>query len=250
MRAPESQLTAEQSSTLELTRKDTPHPKTKEKPQWDSRRGTITVKSNPITAGWVTHRLENTYTTEVHPLKWRFWAPRQASQPGGLATVGGIPRESDLKASGIWLQDFDRTGGNRDSTLRGHTRSRVCIGTQRKEQWPHRKLNQTYLLVLEGLLQRREVAVPHREDKDTGSRSSGKYSLAWALPESAISPTKEPIGSSAGSPQAKQPTGRELSPTHQQTSGLKFYWALLSRVTPRSTNHQSLLSGSLHKPLR
>ena len=34
--------------------------------------------------------------------------------------------------------------------------------------------NQTYLLVLEGLLQRQDVAVAHREDKDTGSRSSGK----------------------------------------------------------------------------
>ena len=55
--------------TLELTKKNTPPPKTKEKPQRDGRRGTITVKSNPITAGWVTHRLENTYTTEVHPLE-------------------------------------------------------------------------------------------------------------------------------------------------------------------------------------
>ena len=84
--------------TLELTKKDTPHPKTKGKPQWDGRRGAITVKSNPITAGWVTHRLENTYTTEVHPLEWRFWATRQASQPGGMATGGGIPRESDFEA--------------------------------------------------------------------------------------------------------------------------------------------------------
>ena len=32
-------------------------------------RGAITIKSNPITAGWVTHKLENTYTTEVHPLE-------------------------------------------------------------------------------------------------------------------------------------------------------------------------------------
>ena len=39
-------------------------------------------------------------------------------------------------------------------------------------------LNQAYLLVLEGLPQRRGVAVSHQEDKDTGSRSSGKYSLA------------------------------------------------------------------------
>ena len=55
--------------TLELTKKDTQHPKTKENPLGDGRRGAITVKSNPITAGWVTHRLENTYTTEVHPLE-------------------------------------------------------------------------------------------------------------------------------------------------------------------------------------
>ena len=49
------------------------------------------------TAGWVTHRLENTYTTEVHQLEWSFWAPRQASQPGGMPTGGGIPRESDFE---------------------------------------------------------------------------------------------------------------------------------------------------------
>ena len=30
---------------------------------------------------------------------------------------------------------------------------------------------------VEGLLQSRDVGVAHREDKDTGSRSSGKYSL-------------------------------------------------------------------------
>ena len=63
-------------------------------------------------------------------------------------------------------------------------------------------------------------------------------------------PTKEPVSSSAGSPQAKQLTRRELSPTHQQTSGLKFYRALPTRATPNSTHHQSLPSGSLHKPLR
>ena len=83
--------------TLEHTKKDTLHPKTKEKPQWDGRRGAITIKPNPITAGWVTHKLENTYTTEVHPLEWRFWATRQASQSGGLAMGGGIPRESDFE---------------------------------------------------------------------------------------------------------------------------------------------------------
>ena len=101
-----------------------------------------------------------------------------------------IPEDQTLKASGIWLQDSDRTGGNRDSTLGGHTQSSVCTRTQGKEQWPHRTLSQTYLLVLEGLLQRRGVALSHPEDKDTGSRYSGKYSLAWALPGSALTPPK------------------------------------------------------------
>ena len=40
------------------------------------------------------------------------------------------------------------------------------------------RLNQTYLLVLEGLLQRQGVALFHCQDKDTGSGGSGKYSLA------------------------------------------------------------------------
>ena len=116
--------------TPELTKKDTPHPKTKEKLQWDSRRGAITINSNPIAAGWVTHKLENNYTTEVHPLEWRFWAPCQASQLGVWQWEEECPGNQTLKASGIWLQDFDRTGGNRDFTLEGHTQGTVHIGTQ------------------------------------------------------------------------------------------------------------------------
>ena len=49
---------------LEPTKKDTLHPKTKKKPQ-DRRRGTIVIKSNPIPAGWATHKLENSYITAV-----------------------------------------------------------------------------------------------------------------------------------------------------------------------------------------
>ena len=136
--------------------------------------------------------------------------------------------------------------GETETPLLEGTHKVVCTsGPRRKEHWPYRRLNQTYLLVLEGLLQRQGVAVPHSGDKDTGSRSSGKYSLVWALPESAISPTKEPVASSAGLPQAKQWTGREPSPTHQQSSGLKFYWALPTRATVSSTHHQSLPSSLL-----
>ena len=61
-RAPKSQLVVERPSTggcWNPPKKDTPHLKTKEKPQWDSRRGVIMLKSNPILAEWVTHKLEN-----------------------------------------------------------------------------------------------------------------------------------------------------------------------------------------------
>lgn len=39
--------------------------KDKEKPQQDGRRGAVKIKSNPIPAGWVTHRLEYKNTKEV-----------------------------------------------------------------------------------------------------------------------------------------------------------------------------------------
>ena len=175
--------------TLELTKKDVAHPRTGEKLQWHG--GSDTIKSNPKAAGLVTYKLENTYTTEVHPLEWKFWAPRQASHLGVWQWQEESLENQTLQDGGIWLQSFDRTWGSGDSTLGGHTQSTVSIRTQGRERWPHGRLKQTYLLVLEGLLQRQEVAVAYGGDKDTGGRSSGKCSLAWALPKSTISPTQE-----------------------------------------------------------
>ena len=57
---------------LEPTKKDTPLPKTKEKPQLDGRRGEIMIKLNPIPAGWATHKLENNNNKEVLTLLQRF----------------------------------------------------------------------------------------------------------------------------------------------------------------------------------
>ena len=48
--------------TLEPTKKDTLHPRTKEKPQQNGRRGTITIKSNPMPARWVIHKLKSNNT--------------------------------------------------------------------------------------------------------------------------------------------------------------------------------------------
>ena len=43
-------------------------PTKKKNLQGDSRRGAITIKSNPIPVGWVTYKLENNNTKEVFPL--------------------------------------------------------------------------------------------------------------------------------------------------------------------------------------
>ena len=53
--------------TLEATKKDILHTKTKKKPQRDGRRGALAIKPTPISARWVTHKLENNYLAEVLP---------------------------------------------------------------------------------------------------------------------------------------------------------------------------------------
>ena len=117
------------------------------------------------------------------------------------------------RIAGIYCSTSTGLGETETPNLEGTHKVVCATGPRGKEQGPHRRFNQTYLLVLEGLLQRPwgVGAVAHHGEKDTGSRSSGKYSLAWAFQESATSPTKEPVASSTGSPQPKQPTGRELS---------------------------------------
>ena len=79
------------------------------------------------------------------------------------------------------MQDFDRTGGNRDSTLGGHTQSSVLIRTQGEGAVTPQETEQTYLLVLEGLLQRRGWrAVAHHEDKIQAAEVLG--STPWHEP--------------------------------------------------------------------
>ena len=62
-------------------KKDTLHPETKTKPQWDSRRDATAIKSNPIFTRWATHKLENNYIAEFLPQVWKFWAPHQSPHP-------------------------------------------------------------------------------------------------------------------------------------------------------------------------
>ena len=79
MRAPKLQLAVEQPSTRghwNPPKKDTPHPVAKKKPQWDGRRGVITIKLNTILPGWVTYKLENNNTKELLTLLFSIPAVR------------------------------------------------------------------------------------------------------------------------------------------------------------------------------
>ena len=92
----------------------------------------------------------------------------------------------------------------------------LCIpGPRSKKQRPPRRLSQTYLLVLEHLLQMHRLAGALGGDIVTGSSSAGRYVLA-----SPLGCLIEPAVSGTGLPQDKELT---RSPTHQQTIGLKIY---------------------------
>ena len=64
-RAPKLQLAVKQQEDAGTYRKRCPKSKDKEEATARCRRGANTIKSKPIPAGWVTHRLENNKTKEV-----------------------------------------------------------------------------------------------------------------------------------------------------------------------------------------
>ena len=171
--APKSQLVVEQPliRCWNIPKKDTPSPKTKNKLQQDGRRGTIRIKSNPIPTGWVTHKMETNYTKEVLPLLWRFRTPFRFTSLGTWESSGNLT----LKVSGIWLQDFHRTGENRDFSLGGRQQNLACTKTQRKRAVTSKKQNQNYLLVLEGLLWRQGL-------ERAQHRAGGLTAAVWKSP--------------------------------------------------------------------
>ena len=86
-----------------------------------------------------------------------------------------------------------------------HKQSIVCTKTQGKRAVTHRRLNQTYLWLLKGLLWRHGSAVAHSGDGHPGSISPGP-----------LTPTIDPTDPRAWSPQAKQLTWKEHNPTHHR----------------------------------
>ena len=203
---------------LEPTRKDPPHPKMKKKMEWNGRRDAITIKSNPIptvgSEGGANHNLENNNTKEMLSLFWWFWASCQSSQLGDLGKGLGIPRGSDFE--GQWdliIGLLQGSGKQRLNSWEAQTNKILCAQRPReKQQWPHQRLNQTYLRVLEGLLWRCGLAAAHCGDGGASSNSPGRGPLASVLLEVTISHAIESKDPRAELPQAKQQTGQELNP--------------------------------------
>ena len=147
--------------------------------------------------------------------------PHQASQPEDTVKGLGIPRESELEDQQDFTVGFPQAWGKqRLQSCRAQT-SRP----RGKKEWPHRRLNQNHLLVLDRLLWRCELSGAHHRDRGTSSSRPGMLLLVQALLEFSINPTIEPTDPRDGSPRNKQLPGRDHNSTHQQIIGLKLYWA-------------------------
>ena len=137
---------------------------------------------------------------------------------GSGKRTGNLQGILTLKVSGMCLQDFHSTGENRDSTLGGqHKQNPVCIKTQMKgavipqEAEPDLPASPGGSPV--------EACIGRCSPQGLGHwQQFWKGPLCIILLEVAINPNTEPLDPRAGSPQAKQLTGREHSLTHQFSS--------------------------------
>ena len=184
----------------ETSKPHTLHPK--KKPKQDSERGTTVMKSNQA----ATHRLENNYTTEVLPEDWKFWTPHQASQPVGLAMGVGIPRKSGFEVhEGLITGIPQDWGKQKPHSWRVHTGSQGYKDPGEKSNdlirdWPQSTC-QYWRVSGRGRGSCGSLwGQGHRRRQCEPSWKGAIFSLRPG-------PTQQPVGSSAGMPQAKQPTG-------------------------------------------
>ena len=118
---------------LEPTKKDTLHPKT-EKVQWNDNRGYNHDKIKSLPARWATHKLENSYTTEVLLQEWKSWAHSR------LPSLSVWQWRRSPQRNWLWRPvEFDcrnSTGLRETETplLAGCTQGLVCIRTKGKKE--------------------------------------------------------------------------------------------------------------------
>ena len=111
-----------------------------------------------------------------------------------LSVLAWGPSKGTRNPQGFWLwrpTGFDcwisiGLGEIETSHLEGTNKILCAPGLRGKEQWPYRRLNQTYQPVFGELLQRRGSAVACCRDGCTSSSSPKKCPLVWALLEVTI----------------------------------------------------------------
>ena len=157
MRAPESQLTAEQS----LTGRHWNSPKKINHIKRQRRSHNETgVGHNHNKIKSHNHWVGDSQTGEHLYHRSPPTGVKVLSPTSGFSTWRSGNRRRNSQGIRLWrLAGFDcrtLTGlGETETPLLEGTHKLACTsGPRGKEQWPHRGLNQTYLLVLEGLLQR------------------------------------------------------------------------------------------------
>ena len=134
---------------------------------------------------WVTHKLENNNTKEILPLLW-------GSEPTSGFPAWG-PNQRTGNPQGIWPWrpvgfDYKTSTGLGETETPVLERTNEIVHTPRprgKEQWLHRRLNQNYLPVLEGLLWRSGLAVAHCRERALAAAVLGDASglkSSWSLP--------------------------------------------------------------------
>ena len=184
--APKLQLAAEQASTGGCwipTKNNTPHPRTKAKPQQDGRRAKLRLESNPMPAADArrtqtqpcAHQDPEARKKPGHTCLWVFGCllrrnrPAVAcrghrgsdcSRPGSRSVryrpLGGDPHQPHHRATeqthtpkeydfgGQWDLITDLIPQNPGNGLLEGTMKTVCApGTRRKEQCPHKRPSQT-----------------------------------------------------------------------------------------------------------
>ena len=98
-------------------------------------------------------QLENDYNTEILPTRVKVLSPKESGFERQQLLIAGIPQ------------------GYRKYQL--HSWVMCTLALREKQQWPQKRPDQTFLLILEGLLQREGATGAHGRDKDPGtSRSS------------------------------------------------------------------------------
>ena len=154
---------------LEPTKKETPHPKTRS----SETAGGVRSRQNQIPHPPVSDpqtREQQSYQRSS-PTVVKVLNPRPGFPAWGFNKGIGYPQRIWPWRPASLIIELPQAWEKQISFLEDTNKIFHTPRPRGKEQWPHRRPNQNYLLVLEGLLWRRGSAGAHHRDRGTGSSS-------------------------------------------------------------------------------